>query len=188
MYRVFYYFPLFAFGYYTNDMDSLVQRLSSLKWLIVVGFVLGVITIFYLSFSSDYLNNLINYALTPDQNYQGKMMNVIIRLCGFATTMLMTFFFIITCYSISSLSKQLYLISDSGRNSISVYYIHGFVALFVTAHIGDISIISQFIFAALLTFVLCWLLSRDITVRLLKPLFDFNNTPKILRKIICGNI
>ena len=188
MYRAFYYFPLFAIGYYINDLDSLVQRLSSFKWLFVVGFVIGVITIFYLSYSNDYFNSTINYALTPDQNYQGKLMNIIIRTCGFATTVLMTFFFIVTCYSIRTLSKRLFLISDSGRNSISVYYIHGFVALFVTANIGGLSLLGQFITASILTFILCWLLSRDITVRYLKPLFDFNNTPKSLRKIVYGSI
>ena len=149
---------------------------------------MGALMIFYLSYSIPTIRATINYALTPDQNYGGELKNVLIRLCGFGITTFMTFGFIVTCYIAKPLSKPLFLVSDTGRNSISVYYIHGFVALYVTTIIGELSILYQLIIASALTFGLCWLLSCDRTVRLLKPLFDFSYTPIFVRKIICGTV
>lgn len=77
MYRVFYYFPLFAIGYFINDLDLLIRRLFGFRWIVVFGFVLGVLSIFYFSYSNPDFNTTINYALTPDMNYEGELMNVI---------------------------------------------------------------------------------------------------------------
>jgi len=188
MYRFFYYFPLFAIGYYIDDLEIMIQRMSGVKWLFVVGFVMGVLVIFYLSYSYPTIRTTINYALTPDQNYGGELKNILVRLCGFCITTFMTFGFIVTCYITKPLSKPLFLVSDTGRNSISVYYIHGFIALYVSTIIDELSLLYQLTIATALTFGICWLLSRDRTVRLLRPLFDFNNAPKFLRNIICGTV
>lgn len=96
----------------------------------------------------------------------------------------MTFCFVITCYSVKLFAKPLFVISDTGKNSISVYYIHGFVALLICNNIG-FSVLCQFAIAAILTVFLCWLLSRDNIVSVFKPLFDFNITPTIIKDIIC---
>lgn len=188
MYRMLYYFPLFAIGYYITDLDAFVRRLSVFRWLFVFGFLIGIAVIFYLSFSNSSLNEAINYALTPNLNYDREMKefievkDVMIRLCGFVTTVLMTFGFIVTCCSIKGLANRVSLLSDTGRNSIAVYYIHGFVALFVMSQIGSLSVLSRLGVVLPLTILLCWLLSRDWVVRLLKPLFDFNNVPKFTKK------
>ncbi len=178
LYRVFYYFPIFALGYYIKDLDSFYLKVRPWRYVFICTFIVGVVSILGLSYFGPQYNNWLNYALTPDSGYNRDLHNIPIRMIGFVITTIMTICFIVVCYSLKILNKPIPLLSKSGKNSVSVYFLHGFIALIASYYIIRFDNIVITIISLLLTILMMWLFSRDSVVKLLGPFFNLGKLSK----------
>lgn len=102
-----------------------------------------------------------------------------VRIVGYAVSLIMTYAFFSTCIL---LSQRLQWIANLGRNSMTVYIVHGFFTLaLVPLVIAKYDWIVGSVLSLVFAILLCWLLSRQKVVNLFKPLVDLGELSKLLR-------
>ena len=181
LYRVFYFFPVFLLGYYVDDLKASVSKLFRFKFVGPAVLIFGSFAIILFSSQSESNWSLIHYAFAPDFNYDGQTSAMIwggVRIVGYAVSLIMTYSFFSTCVL---LSQRLQWIANLGKNSMTVYIVHGF---FTLALVPLVIVKCDWIVGSALSLVfaiiLCWFLSRKKVVNLFKPLVDLGELSKLL--------
>lgn len=181
LYRVFYYFPVFLLGYYVEDLKISVTKVFRFKYVGPAVLTIGCLAIILLSLQSEASWSLIHYAFALDFNYNGQTSAMIwggVRIVGYAVSLLMTYSFFSTCIL---LSQRLQWIANLGKNSMTVYIVHGFFTLaLVPLVIAKYDWIVGSVLSLVFAIILCWLLSRPKIVNLFKPLVDLGEFSKLL--------
>lgn len=170
-YRIFYFLPFFMLGYYIDDIEKVMIRMSKYKAIVIVVAVVMTIGLFALSFDKE-MNVIIHNAFAPDAGYRKSIMSVVSKIVGMGVQFVMTFCFIYACYlvrgALSSFTKW-------GMNSIGIYIVHGFITLvLVPVLISKMNVFLGLSISILLSAVICWLLSREMVVKTLQPLLNLN--------------
>lgn len=170
LYRVFYFFPVFLIGYYTDDIKASVIKVFKNMYIGLAIFLLGFVLITFLSVQSEDSCSLIHKAFAPDYGYDS-----IISACvsggGYIASLSMTYAFFSFCFI---LEKHLKFLKSLGKNSMACYITHGFFTLALVPMVISrcdalVGSVLSFLFAC----ILCWLLTREKFVTLLSPLLDF---------------
>ena len=184
LYRVFYFFPVFLLGYYVQDLKVSVSKVFRFKYAGPVILTIGCFAIILISSQSEDNWSLIHYAFAPDFNYDGQssVMTWGGKIVGYVVSLIMMYSFFSTCIL---LSERLQWIANLGKNSMTVYIVHGFFMLaLVPLIIAKCNWIVGSILSLIFAFILCWLLSRQKIVTFFKPLVDLGELNKLLNYTI----
>ena len=170
-YRIFYFLPFFMLGYYINDIEQVMIKMSRHKAIAIVATVVITIGLFALSYDKE-MNVIIHNAFAPDAGYKKSVLSVVSKIVGIGVQFVMTFCFIYVCYFVQGLFG---CFTKWGMNSMSIYIVHGFITLvLVPVLISKMNVYLGLSISVLLSGIICWLLSRDMVVKTLQPLLNLN--------------
>lgn len=176
-YRVFYFFPFFMIGYYIEDLEVLLCKLSRLKAIPYIVFLLITTVLVVLSCHPQF-NMLVHDAFAPDFGYKS-LWSVVYKVVGCLIQLVMTFCMMIICSNIRALPKGL---NKWGKQSMSIYITHGFVTLtLVPLVITKLGAPVGLIVSIFLSLALCWILLREAIVKFLGPLLDMGKMCNLLK-------
>ena len=171
-YRIFYFLPFFMLGYYIDDIEQVMIKMSKHTGVVVAVTILIIIGVFALSFD-DRMNVIVHNALAPDAGYKKSILSVVSKMAGMGIQFVMTFCFIYACYLIR---RKLTGFNKWGKNSMSIYIVHGFITLvLVPVLISKINVYLGLSISILLSALICWFLSREMVVKALQPLLNLND-------------
>jgi fucose 4-O-acetylase-like acetyltransferase len=170
LYRIIYFMPIFALGYYSDNINIILVKFQKYKLIFITLLILSFVAIFTLSISSVSFNNLISYAYTPYEGY-GKRLDIIVRILGLITSYILGFFILFTIPSKKTFFTRF------GGGTINVFLLHMFLvfpinAIFVKLNLDDEVIFTTSILASIF---ITYFLSLNFINFIMKPFVSINN-------------
>lgn len=177
LYRVFYFFPVFLIGYYTDDLKVTVKKLFRREYIGAICFAIGAILITIISLGSEERWSLIHNAFAPD--YGHKSMALAAVAGGVFSIYNVTYAFFSTCFC---LEKYIEFLESLGKNSMACYITHGFFTLtLVPLLISKCDALAGTLLSVFIAVLLCWALSRERFVSFINPLLDLKAFSKLFK-------
>jgi fucose 4-O-acetylase-like acetyltransferase len=158
-YRVFYFFPFFIMGYFSPDIQQVYIRYPRLKPALVLFFLFGAGSVFYLSNLDPSYNDIIYASYTPYDNFQGDINLFYGRIIGFFTSIL----FSMAVLSIISRKNQFY--TYFGKNSLLTFLCHMFIVFPVNHFWPDLSPVYSLVSWFLFSLIICFVFSSGIILK-----------------------
>lgn len=180
-YRTLYFLPIFYFGFRIDNIEVLLSKINCYKVVFYLLFAIVSTGIFSLSYFDAKYYSVIRLFITTDHCYEGSILVAIGKLAGFCLSLFMLLTFFLICYNINRKINMSFFI-EIGRNSMSVYVLHGF---FVIATIPYIVKYLPFGANAVvcfgMTIFLCWLFSRKKVADFFTLFFDFRKLCNLMK-------
>lgn len=177
LYRIIYFFPIFILGYYCVDLKALLLRVSRYKFFLISATFFSFITVFALSISSGNYNEMIAFAYTPFFNYHNSVINVLLRIVGFFSSIFISF-------------GLLYFIPQNkvwftffGENTMNVFLIHMFLVFPINFLIGNLPSYIILIISIFSSALICILASSKSIKTLMNPLTKMRELKHVFTRI-----
>lgn len=165
-YRSLYFFPVFALGYYSDDISVEIKNQLKYRWLAFLLLALFVSFIFISSVKDKDTAEQLLYAYAPMYGYYGETSNLLLRLaalfsglgCGYLVLHLIPH------------TQKFY--TRLGANTLYIYVLHMFIVWPIIRYGIDYSPISTMIISLISSIIICFILSQDIVRMIFRPLLD----------------
>lgn len=175
LYRSFYFLPFFLMGYLIEDPLVKIYELKKYRIPAAILLLLLLTIILLASIFNKTASGYIYYAFTPYSGYDGSMLFFLLRLIGFAGSLIIGF-----CIILLFSNKECFY-SKYGIYTMNVYLLHMFfVSSLSLLPFNQINQILSLLFFLILSFIIVWLLSNDFVTKIISPLTDFKNLKSIL--------
>lgn len=181
-YRTLFFLPLFYLGYKIQDVEQLIKRVYPYRIVILLLLLLIVAIVSYYSYLSESNYDQIRLYFTTDSSYQQSWVIAMGKMVGLLISLFMVLSFFVASYSASRLKFARQFICDVGRNSMSVYVLHGFIVLSVIPlFLRQMPAFLSIPLCVGLSILLCWFFSRKKIVSFFKVFFDFGELSRKLK-------
>lgn len=177
LYRIIYFMPFFVLGYYSPNIESILDRFEKYKLMFIIFLILSFVAIFILSIKNFRFNNMINYAYTPYSGYSSSFY-FLLRIIGLITSFTISFFVLFTIPS-----KETFF-SHLGAQTLNVFALHMFLVYpinFIAYRLklnNEALILNSILASVFITYFL----SLNFVNYVMKPLVSLNNLLIIMRK------
>lgn len=165
-YRSLFFFPVFALGYYSDDISAEVKNQLKYRWLAFACLALFVLFIFISSIRDKDTAEQLLYAYAPMYGYFDDTFNMLLRTaalfsglgCGYLVLHLIPH------------TQKFY--TRLGANTLYIYVLHMFIVWPIIRYGLPYSPVATLLISLASSVVICFLLSQDIIRKLFRPLLD----------------
>lgn len=176
LYRSIYYFPIFALGYYGQDISVKIQSLKKYRLLAMGLLIAFMLFVFYCTYTNKNLGDRLLYAYTPMLGYKGDMQNILWRSVATLSAIACGFLFMFF------IPFKKMKISELGRNSFYVYLFHMFIVFPIIDYITPYQGIQTYFISMIAALMITFALSTEISRKLLQPIIEPINLFSLFRK------
>jgi fucose 4-O-acetylase-like acetyltransferase len=165
LYRILYFMPFFVLGYFSDNLETLIDKYKKYKWIFIVLLIFSLGSIFTLSKINPTFNNAISYAYTPYSGYS-KDLHILLRVAGLISSFIISFsiLFLIP-------SEKIFFTQFGGR-TINVFLLHMFLVFPINAIYSMLNLSAEIILISsiLSSIFITYFLSIKFFNQIMKPL------------------
>ncbi len=174
-YRSLYFFPVFAFGYYAQDISqytkvSLVVKFTALFFLLAFTFL-----IFYVSYFDMEKAEKLLYAYAPMYGYYGESDNMLLRIAAMISGFGCGFLFLFL------VPHKTTFFTRMGTKTLYVYVFHMFIVWAIIRYGLSYSPFSSLLISGISSLLITYALSLDIVSRTFRPVLDPKHLISLIR-------
>jgi fucose 4-O-acetylase-like acetyltransferase len=163
LYRSIYLLPFFVLGYYSIDIQAILNKLKAYRLVFNVLFFTLAIIIFYSTISSNSLGQALSYAFIPNSGYSENINDLYLRSFSLVFSSLYAFLFLFI------IPQKRTFFTKFGENTMTVYLTHIFFIWILISIMGPYKPIYSELIGIVFSLGITLLLSSNLLTKLLSP-------------------
>ncbi|HEX8269224.1 MAG TPA: acyltransferase family protein [Flavobacterium sp.] len=167
IYRMLYFFPFFALGYYIPNLESLLDKFRPYRVFFFAIFITAMVLLFCLTSYSEAIKQLLLFGYHPAQAHGFNLTYFLTRFIAFWSSLILGWCFLYL------VPRRRTWFTKLGKNVINVYLTHMFIVWPIAALAVGLDQNVYLFISVIGTFAIAVLLSQEFVNKLLAPLMDF---------------